>query len=134
VLRRVGDVRGLEKILTTDDNLSLRIKAGHVLSFSGSLQGQAALQQGLRDKDYRVRAEVCNSLGYYRNRQALASLFEILAAENNFYIKTAALNSVRRINDKSSLMGIFDLYTVERDPLFKELLRDAVREYIKRFI
>ena len=105
-----------------------------MLSFSGSLQGQAALQQGLRDKDYRVRAEACNSLGYYRNRQALASLFDVLAAENNFYIKTAALNSVRRINDKSSLMGLFDLYTVERDPLFKELLRDAVREYIKRFI
>jgi len=134
VMRRVGDVRGLEKILTTDGNLTLRIKAGYALSFSGSLQGQAALQQGLRDKDYRVRAEACNSLGYYRNRQALASLFEMLAAEKNFYIKTAALNSMRRINDKSSLMGLFDLYTVERDPLFKELLRDAVREYIKRFI
>ncbi len=134
VLRRVGDVRGLEKILTTDGNLLLRIKAGYALSFSGSLQGQAALQQGLRDKDYRVRAEACNSLGYYRNRQALSSLLDVLAAEDNFYIKTAALNSVRRINDKSSLMGLFNLYTVERDPLFKELLRDAVREYIKRFI
>jgi HEAT repeat protein len=134
VMRRIGDVRGLEKILATDSSLSLRIKSAYVLSFSGSLQGQAALQQGLRDRDYRVRAEVCNSLGYYKNRQSLASLFEVLSRESNFYIKTAALNSVRRINDKSSLMGLFDLYTVEREQLFKELLRDAVKEFIKRFI
>jgi HEAT repeat protein len=134
VMRRVGDVRGLERILAGDPNLSLRIKAAYVLSFSGSAQGQAALEKGLRDRDYRARAEVCNSLGYYRNRQALASLFDVLSGESNFYIKTAALNSVRRINDKSSLMGLFDLYTVEKDPLFRELLRDAVKEYIRRFI
>jgi len=133
-MRRVGDVRGLEKILTSDSSLQLRIKSAYVLSFSGSQQGQAALEKGLHDRDYRARAEVCNSLGYYRNRQALTSLFDVLANETGFYIKTAALNSVRRINDKSSLMGLFDLYTIEKDPLFKELLRDAVKEYIRRFI
>ncbi|OHD64346.1 MAG: hypothetical protein A2176_01795 [Spirochaetes bacterium RBG_13_51_14] len=133
-LRQAGDIRGLEKIMLNDGNSALRIRSAYVLGFSGSLQALMALRRGLADDDYRVRAEVCNSLGNYRNRLALASLFEVLEKRDLVYVRSAALYSIKRINDKSSLMGLFDLYTREGDPIFKEMLRDAIREYIKRFI
>ncbi len=133
-MKRVGDVRGLEKIVTGDSNLSLRIKSAYVLGFSGSQQSFAALQQALKDSDYRVRAEACNSLGNFRSRQALSVLFEVLEKNEQVYVKSAALYSIRRINEKSSLLGLFDLYTKEKDPIFKEMLQDAIRDYIKRYI
>ncbi len=133
-VRRVGDIRGLEKILLNDSNLGLRIKSAYVLGFSGSHQAFSALHQALRDPDFRVRAEACNSIGNFRNRQALASLFEVLERNEEVYVKSAALYAVRRINDKTSLMGLFDLYTREKDPIFRELLQEAIRDYIRRFM
>jgi HEAT repeat protein len=134
VLKRAGDVRGLEKILLTDNSLGLRVKAAYILGYSGSMQAFAALQKALFDSDFRVRAEVCNSLGNYRNRQSLASLFDVLEKEEQVYVKSAALYSIKRINDKSSLMGLFDLFTRENDPIFRELLHNAIQEYIRRYI
>ncbi len=133
-MRRVGDIRGLEKILLNDSNLGLRIKSAYVLGFSGSQQAFSALHHALKDSDFRVRAEACNSIGNFRNRQALACLFEVLERNEEVYVKSAALYAVRRINDKTSLMGLFDLYTREKDPIFRELLQEAIRDYIRRFI
>ena len=134
LIKRVGDVRGVEKILLTDGSTGFRIKSAYILGFSGTYAAQAALLQALNDPDYRVRAEVCNSLGNYRNRQALASLLEVLGREEGVYVKSAALYAVKRMNDKYSLPGLFDLYAREHDPVFKELLQEAVREYIKRYL
>ncbi len=133
-MKRVGDIRGLEKIVTADSNLGLRIKSAYVLGFSGSQQAFSSLQQALKDGDYRVRAEACNSIGNFRNRQALAVLFEVLDRNEQVYVKSAALYAIRRINEKSSLLGLFDLFTREKDPIFKEMLQDAIRDYIKRYI
>lgn len=134
VLKRSGDTRGLEKILTGDSSASLRIKSAYVLSFSANQSSQSSLQQSLRDQDYRVRAEACNSLGYFRNRQALASLLEVLGRDEPVYVKSAALFAVKRINDKTSLMSMFNLYTSEADPIVREMLHETIREYIKKFI
>jgi HEAT repeat protein len=133
-MKRVGDVRGLEKIVSSDSNLGLRIKAAYVLGLSGSQQAFFALQQALKDSDFRVRAEVCNSIGNFRTRQAIATLFEVLERNEQVYVKSAALYAIRRINEKSSLLGLFDLYTKEKDPIFREMLQDVVRDYIKRYI
>ncbi len=133
-MKRVGDVRGLEKIVSSDSNLGLRIKAAYVLGLSGSQQAFFALQQALKDSDFRVRAEVCNSIGNFRTRQAIATLFEVLERNEQVYVKSAALYAIRRINEKNSLPGLFDLYTKEKDPIFREMLQDVVRDYIKRYI
>ncbi len=133
-LGRVGDVRGLDMVLRNDRNQGLRVKAAYVLGLAGSQQSFAALSSGLRDDDFRVRAEVCNSLGNFRNRQALAVLFGVLEKEDQTYVKSAALYSIKRINDKSSLLGLFDFYNRENEPVFREMLRNAIREYIKRYI
>ncbi|MBN2160994.1 MAG: HEAT repeat domain-containing protein [Spirochaetes bacterium] len=133
-LRRAGDVRGLEKIMLADDNLGLRVKSAYVLGFSGTFKALDALVRGSGDHDFRVRAEVCNSLGNYRNRRALAALFEVLEKDDQVYVKSAALYAIKRINDRTSLMGLFDLFAREQDPVFREMLRDTIRKYIKRFI
>lgn len=133
-MKRAGDVRGLEKIMLADGNLGLRIKSAHVLGFSGSQQALAALLRGAQDADFRVRAEACNSLGNYRNRQALAGLFDVLEKEDQVYVKSAALYAIKRINERTSLIGLFDLFAGENDPIFREMLRDTIREYIKRFM
>jgi HEAT repeat protein len=134
VLKRASDIRGLEKILLTDPNAGLRIKSAYVLGFSGSLAALAALLQGLKDSDYRVRAETCNSLGNYRNRQALAGLLEVLGKDETVYVKSASLYAIKRINDRSSLPLLFDMYSGENDPVFKEMLREVVRDGMKRFL
>jgi HEAT repeat protein len=90
--------------------------------------------RALNDTDFRVRAEACNSLSHYRNRLALTGLLEVLSRAEPLYVKTAALYAVKRINDKQSLLGLFELYSKEQDPVFNELLKETVREYIKRFI
>jgi HEAT repeat protein len=134
LMKRAGDTRGPEKILLADADEGLRIKAAYILGFSGNQAALMALILGLKDSDYRVRAEVCNSLGNYRNRQALAGLLDILAREETAYVKSASLYAIKRMNDRSCVMNLFDLYTAEKDPVFKEQLREVVHDCIKRFI
>jgi HEAT repeat protein len=133
-LKRVGDIRGLEKILLTDGNEGLKIKSAYVLGFSGGQAALSALLQGLKDSDYRVRAEICNSLGNFRNKLALAGLLEALARDETTYVKSASLYAIKRMNDRSSVSALFDLYVGERDPVLKEMLREVVRDCIKRYL
>jgi HEAT repeat protein len=129
-----GDIRGVEKILLADSNADLRIKSAYILGNVRTNAALLALLHALNDSDFRVRAEVCNSLGYYRTRLALTSLLEVLSRAEPLYVKTAALYAVKRMNDKQSLPALFELYTKELNPVFNELLKETVREYIKRFI
>jgi HEAT repeat protein len=133
-IKRVGDIRGLEKILLTDGNEGLRIKSAYVLGFSGSHAALSALLQGLKDADYRVRAEICNSLANYRNKLALAGLIEALARDETVYVKSASLYAIKRMNDRSSVSVLFDLYVGEKDPVLKEMLREVVRDCLKRYL
>jgi len=133
-MRRVGDTRGLERILSSDKSPGLRVRAAYLLGFSGSAQAFAALARGTDDADYRVRAEACNSLGNFRTKQSLEVLFAVMERNEPVYVKSAALYAVKRINDRSSLVHLFDLYARERDPLFSELLRESIREMIKRYV
>ncbi len=133
-MKRIGDIRGAERILLHDDNAELRIKAAHVIGFSPSPGAMAALQGALSDPDRRVRAEACNSLGNYRNRQSLGSLIDVLGGDDTVYVRSAALHSIRRINDKSSVLPLFDLHCRERDPLMRELMRVTIRDFIRRFV
>jgi HEAT repeat protein len=132
--KMAGDIRGVEKILLTDSNADLRIKSAYVLGNTKTNAALSVLLRALNDTDFRVRAEVCNSLSHYRNRLALTGLLEVLSRAEPLYVKTAALYAVKRINDKQSLLGLFELYSKEQDPVFNELLKETVREYIKRFI
>ncbi len=134
LLGRVGDIRGLERILLTDGNVGLRVKSAYVLGFSGTLAALNALLQGIKDADYRVRAEVCNSLGNYRNKLALAGLLDALARDETVYVKSASLYAIKRMNDRSSVAALFDLYVAESDPILKEILREVVRECLKRYL
>ncbi|MBN2077514.1 MAG: HEAT repeat domain-containing protein [Spirochaetes bacterium] len=133
-MKRIGDIRGAERILLHDDNTELRIKAAHVIGFSPSLGAMAALRRALPDPDRLVRAEACNSLGNYRNRQALEGLLDVLGGTDSVYVRSAALHSIRRINDKSSLLALFDLHVREKNPIMKALMREAIRDFIRRFV
>jgi HEAT repeat protein len=133
-IRRVGNVKGLERVLLNDRNVKLRIKSAYTLGLAGNMNAARILMQGLKDSNYRVRAEICNSLGNYRDRKVLEALLNVIKKERSRYVKTAALYSIQKINDKYAALGLFDIYSREKDPIFKEMLRVMVRGYIRKYL
>ena len=133
-IKRSGNVRNLEKVFTTDRNIRLKIKTAYLLGLAGSQLAATILMNGLKDNDYRVKAEICNSLGNYRNRQVLSSLLNVLKNESKRYVKSAALFSIKRINDRSAVVVLFDIYTKEKDPIFRNILKNIIREYIDIYL
>jgi len=52
--------------------------------------------------------------------------------EKSLYVRLAALYSLSKIGDRSSMLPLFDQYAVETDPVFREKLRFAVRGFMAR--
>ncbi len=133
-LRRAGDIRGLQKILLNDPNVRLRIKAAAVLGVARNNRAVPVLIRALGDKDYRVRAEVCNSLGNYRGNIILKNLFRVVKEDNKRFVKTAALYAMDRMKDRDAAEYFFELYNAEKDPVVKYLLKELLSRYIDRFM
>jgi len=70
LLKRRGRCAGLEKNTPYRQQSGLRVKAAYVLGYSAACRPSRP-PEALFDSDFRVRAEACNSLGNYRNRQSL---------------------------------------------------------------
>ncbi len=133
-LRRAGDIRGLARILQNDPNVRLRIKAASVLGIARDNRAVPVLIRALGDKDFRVRAEVCNSLGNYRGNMILKNLFNVARDEKKRFVKTAAIYAMDRMKDRDAGQYFFDLHTAEKDPVVKYLLKDLLSKYIDRFM
>jgi HEAT repeat protein len=130
--KKTGDIKGLEKIITSDHDARMRIKAAYLIGISFDTRAQSILLSKLADPDFRVRAEVCSSLSNYRNRQVATALADLMAKELDRYVRTSALYSIKRIGDKTSLIRIFDVYSKEKDSLFRDILRHSIREALQK--
>lgn len=133
-LRRVGVMTGLENILLRDMSVQLRIRVAYALGVIGDQRALPLLLKGLQDADYRVRAEVCNSLGFYRNPASIGALLGAVSNDRELYVRSAGLYALKRINQGSAVLPLFDLYAKEKDPVFRELLRKVLRHFIDVFI
>jgi len=132
-VKNAGGFRGLERVLLHESDADLRIKAAFALGFIGDIRGASLLLKGLEDRDYRIRAEVCASLGNFKNNAAVINgLLDRVNHDEFRYARSAALYSLERIGDRRVLLPLYDLYTVETDPLFRDRLKSVVRGFINR--
>ena len=91
------------------------------------------LLKGLEDRDYRIRAEVCASLGNFKNNAAVINgLLDRVNHDERRYARSAGLYSLQKIGDRRVLLPLYDLYAVETDPLFRDRLKSVVRGFINR--
>jgi len=131
--RSGGGFRGIERILSSDAGVPLRVRAAMACGEIGDARAVGILLSSLDDADHRVRAEVCNSLGSFRGIRAITvRLQEVVCMEKSLYVRLAALYSLSKIGDRSSMLPLFDQYAVETDPVFREKLRFAVRGFMVR--
>lgn len=131
-IKKTGNINAVKKILAQDKNFRLRILSAHVLGKVTKENHIALLLQYSDDKDYRVRAEIANSLGNYRSKKSIDGLFMLINGDSSRYVRSAALYSVFRINDRNSILPLFDRFSVETDPVFREQLRRILRQMIDR--
>ncbi|MCP4132252.1 MAG: HEAT repeat domain-containing protein [bacterium] len=132
--RKTGTLNGPSHILLSDKHFRLRIKAAYLLGIAHEARSVDILVKGLKDPDYRVRAEICNSLGSYQTSYTISKLLSVIQHEKVRYVRSAALYSLKRINDRKSIIHLFDIYSYEKEPVFREILRQTLREFVKRYI
>jgi HEAT repeat protein len=126
-LGKVGDMDGLEKIARHDPTVTRRIRAVHALGVVSDSRSTSILKDLLRDKNYRIRAEACNSLGMYQTGDTIHTLLGVIERDNKRYVKSAALYALKRMRSRSTIIPLLDLYYREKDPVFRFQMHRVVR-------
>ena len=126
-------IAGLKKILESEDNFRLRIKAAWTLGFLRDDSSMNVLIDALKDREYRVRAEACNSLGNYRSSKAKDALVDAVGRETSRYVRSAALYAILAGNTREATVRLFDIYSKEKDSVFRGQLYAVIRELIVRY-
>jgi HEAT repeat protein len=126
-----GGYKGIRKILLQDENYRIRILASYALGRIKSNWSSSILLEGKSDKSKEVRAEICNSLGLYYDNNILKELIAFVNNDPETYVRSAALFSIKKIGMKAAILPLFDRYTAEIDPIFKEQIRFVLRALIK---
>ena len=132
-LRNGGGLRGLRRVVEGDENPKMRILAAFALGEIKNRKSMALLLSALHDREIKVRAEVCHSLGSYRDKIVVRRLIHVVNGDSYRYVRTAALYALMSIRDRSSVLPLFDRYAFEEDPVFKEKLRIFLRKFIKKY-
>jgi len=131
-LKSGGSLAGLKKILLEDKKAGLRIDAAYALGWIKDSRGLPILLEALDDADFRVRAEASAAAGNFRDRSASASLIEVVSRDRERYVRSAALYALKKINDRKSVIPLFDIYSTEKDPVFREQMRSVIRSYLEK--
>jgi HEAT repeat protein len=132
--RNTGNITGLKNSSLSHKNFRIRVKAVHALGIINNDSTINILIKAATDPDYRVRAEACHSLGMFRSRNVLIPLLQLLKNEKTRYVKTAALYSIHRLNDKKALLPLFKIYSDVKDPVFRKILEEVISGYIEKYI
>ncbi len=132
-----GGYKGIRKVLLSDDNYRIKVMAAYALGCIKNKYSSPVLLEGKSDASREVRAEICNSLGFYNDKNIIKELIDIVNDDPDMYVRSAALFSIRRIGLKSvtgsrfAIPALFDSYTAEMNPVFKEQIRLVLRGLIK---
>lgn len=133
-VKNAGNIGGLSRILLQDASEDLRVKSAYALGVVKDQKAVPLLLQGMADKSRKVRAETANSLGMYKTPDSIHMLLDTVEKDGDIYVRSAALYSLKRINDRKTAMPLFDIYAREKDPLFRELMRMVIREFMNKYL
>lgn len=132
---RAGNIEGLKRIITADQNPLMRVRGVYAL---GEVSEEKAtleiLTTSLSDSDYRVRGEGCSALGKLRKSRTSAILLNQIRTDSSRYVRSAALYSLQKIKESRDIVPLFDIYSVEGDSVFRELLRSYLRSSLVKLI
>jgi len=113
----------------------MRIKAVYAISAANQEKGSLdILKEALLDEDYRVRGEACGVLGTIKKSDSSEILMKIILSDKSRYVRCAALYSIVKINYPGNVIRLFDLYSIEEDRVFKEILRKIIRTSLQKHI
>ena len=126
-----GGLRGLEREVMFEEYLPLRIKSVYALGVVGGPKVSGILVKALADKDYKVRAETCGALSGNRDKTVLNSLLAVIKSDDERYVRLAALYAIEKTRDKSTIIPLFDMYSSEKDPIFRFKLYEVIRNLIQ---
>ncbi len=130
---KAGNIEGLKKIITKDSDPVMRTRGVYTLGeVSEERSTMDILTQSLSDSDYRVRGEGCNALGKLKKNRPSQILLNQIRTDSSRYVRSAALYSIQRIKDQKDLVPLFDIYSVESDRVFRDLLRLYLRASLVR--
>ncbi len=134
-LNKAGDTSSLKKILTENPIEQFKRKAAYILGIAGDERAISILIESLTDENFRIRSEICNSLGnYINNKSAYTSLLEIIINDTSRYVKLSALYSIKKSYDKKIILNLLDIYQAESDNIFKHILYMTIRDYFEKKI
>jgi HEAT repeat protein len=132
---RAGNIEGLRQIITKNENPVLRIKAINALGEISEERGTIELLAStLSDNDYRIRGEGCSALGKLKRNRPSELLLNQIKSDNSRYVRSAALYSLEKIKDGKDIVPLFDIYSVESDPVFRYLLKQYLRSTIIKVV
>lgn len=125
---KAGNIEGLRHIITGDEDPLMRLRGVYALGeVSEEKYTIDILTTSLSDSDYRVRGEGCRALGKLKKSRTSSILLNQIRTDSSRYVRSAALYSIQKIKDEKDLVPLFDIYSVEGDSVFGELLRSYLR-------
>ncbi len=128
--KNAGDMRGLQHIIHDEQNKSLRIYAVYALGVIRDERTLPLIIASLADEDFRVRAEAAYALSQFKGKKAVVPLLEYYIKEDEPYVKTAMIFSLKKICDPGSLHKLFEFYTQEQDLVLKMILRSTIQHIL----
>lgn len=132
--RHIPDTEGVRRILRSDTEKLLRVKAAYVLGLTKGDTSVNALAASLTDKEPEVRAEACSSLGSFQNNTAATNaLIRMTKASEPRYVRSAALFAIIKSKTREATVSLFDLFAAEKDVIFRNDLYHAVRGLIVQY-
>jgi HEAT repeat protein len=129
-----GGYKGFECILDREINSGIRIKGAYALGVIGGNKTISLLIRALKDNEYKVRAEACNSLSNFKDRTVISNLLSVINDDSERYVRLSALYALEKIKDRSVVIPLYDRYAVEKDPVFKMKLFEVTRILIQSSI
>ncbi|MGQ9842317.1 MAG: HEAT repeat domain-containing protein [Spirochaetota bacterium] len=132
--KNAGDIRGLQHLVHNEENRSLRIYAVFALGTIRDERTIPLIVESLKDVDFRVRAEAAAALSQFKGKPAVVPLLECYSKENDLYVKTAIIFSLKKIGDVGSLHKLFVFYTQEKDLVLKMILSNTIQHILTRNI
>jgi len=127
-LKNAGGMTGLVKILEKEKNIHVKLWGIYALSKLKDYRGFNPVLQNLNSKTNIIRTEACFTLGVIKNKKATPYLLKILKSKKEtYFVQSAALDALEKINDEKVLPILFDLSEKHSNLYFRQQIKKTLK-------
>ncbi len=132
-LKSSGGMAGLQSIIENDDNEELIVWAIYTSGVLADFRGFETVHKNLKHKNVTIRAETALALGRYGKRESANDLLAILRdKDEDYYVKSAALEAIRWIDTTDSYHDLFLLSREHKDMAIREKAGEILGDLLKK--